>query len=136
MNYENILSQPDPIKNEHPALWPQVISDFELYHSDTAHGQVARMVMDDMASRDLVGRERYKTPLQPFNGRDALQDAYEEALDLSVYLKQALVENKESTYHEDLEGGLSRIYVDSLFQCWAIRHLLLLKELDKRPAKK
>ena len=32
------------------------------------------------------------TSLQAFNGRDALRDAYEEALDLCQYLRQALYE--------------------------------------------
>lgn len=50
------------------------------------------MVIDDMRQRDAVGRERYGTPLQIHNGRDALQDAYAEALDLVVYLRQAIEE--------------------------------------------
>lgn len=45
-----------------------------------------------MHERDRIGRERYGVPLTAHNGRDALQDAYEEALDQSVYLKQAMVE--------------------------------------------
>lgn len=64
--------QPRPKKNQHRPVWDQVIAD--------------------MKARDRTGRERYGTPLQPFNGRDALLDAYEEALDLAVYLKQALIE--------------------------------------------
>ena len=47
---------------------------------------------DDMAARDQVGRARYGVPLQPHNGRDALRDAYEEALDLCAYLRQAIME--------------------------------------------
>ena len=31
-------------------------------------------------------------PLQAFNGRDSLKDAYEEALDLCVYLRTAIYE--------------------------------------------
>lgn len=50
-------------------------------------------VVDDMRARDEIGRERYGMPLQPFNGRDALVDAYQEALDLAVYLRQAIAEN-------------------------------------------
>lgn len=46
----------------------------------------------DIQSRKRVGIQRYGTPLQPHNGRDALRDAYEEALDLACYLKQALLE--------------------------------------------
>jgi hypothetical protein len=37
-------------------------------------------------------RQKYGTHLQPHNGRDALRDAYEEALDQALYLKQALME--------------------------------------------
>lgn len=49
-------------------------------------------VIDDINRRKEVGIQRYGTVLQPFNGRDALTDAYEEALDLAQYLKQLLVE--------------------------------------------
>lgn len=37
-------------------------------------------------------KEKHGTHLQPFNGRDALQDAYEEAVDLALYLKQLIME--------------------------------------------
>ncbi len=50
------------------------------------------LVIEDMKARDLMGRERYNTPLVPHNGRSSLQDAYEEALDLAVYLKNAILE--------------------------------------------
>jgi cytidylate kinase len=55
---------------------------------------VWEMVIEDMKARDHVGRARYGTPLQCGNGRDALQDAYEECLDLCVYLRQAIEERK------------------------------------------
>ena len=64
--------QPKPVPNEYPPVWP--------------------LVMVDMASRDHLGRKRYGTPLQAHNGRDALRDAYEEALDLAVYLRTAIFE--------------------------------------------
>lgn len=50
------------------------------------------LVQVDMCERNHVGRARYGTPLQPNNGRDALKDAYAEALDLAVYLRQAIYE--------------------------------------------
>lgn len=53
---------------------------------------VQTMVIADMHARRLLGYERYGTPLQPHNGRDALWDAYEEALDLAVYLRQVIAE--------------------------------------------
>lgn len=53
---------------------------------------VQGMVIDDLETRLQVGIQRYGTALQPFNGRDALRDAYEEALDLACYLRQAIAE--------------------------------------------
>jgi len=48
--------------------------------------------MEDMAKRLELGIERYGTGLQADNGRDMLQDAYEEALDLCVYLRGIMYE--------------------------------------------
>ena len=67
-----MAEQPAPTPNDEPPVWELVIAD--------------------MRARDAVGRERYGTPLQAHNGRDALQDAYEEVLDLAVYLRQAIEE--------------------------------------------
>lgn len=50
------------------------------------------LVRVDILERKALGIARYGTPLQGFNGRDALRDAYEEALDLSQYLRQLLYE--------------------------------------------
>ncbi|NMO52002.1 hypothetical protein HH310_12440 [Actinoplanes sp. TBRC 11911] len=53
---------------------------------------VQGLVREDLRTRERIGVERYGTPLQPHNGRDALRDAYEEALDLACYLRQAIAE--------------------------------------------
>jgi hypothetical protein len=53
---------------------------------------IADLVIQDMAARKALGIQRYGTPLQAHNGRDALLDAYQEALDLCVYLRQAIEE--------------------------------------------
>lgn len=67
--------QPSPKPNNHQATWALVISD--------------------MVNRNNIGVAKYGTPLQPFNGRNSLQDAYEEVLDLAVYLKNAIVESEK-----------------------------------------
>jgi hypothetical protein len=54
------------------------------------------LVALDIAGRKAKGEAYYGSPLQAHNGRDALQDAYEEALDLACYLKQALIERVQS----------------------------------------
>lgn len=64
--------QPPPVPNDSPAIQSLVIEDVE--------------------ARLRVGVERYGTPLQAFNGRDALWDSYQEALDLVVYLRQMIAE--------------------------------------------
>lgn len=64
--------QPLPTPNAHPASWSLVIAD--------------------MAQRDVFGAGKYNTRLQPHNGRDTLTDAYQEALDLAVYLRTAIFE--------------------------------------------
>ena len=58
---------------------------------------ISELVIADIQERARLGRERYGTPLQAFNGRDALQDAYEEVLDAAVYLRQAIEERGETT---------------------------------------
>ena len=49
-------------------------------------------VKADLDARRHQGIATYGHELTPHNGRDALHDAYEEALDLACYLKQALTE--------------------------------------------
>lgn len=45
-----------------------------------------------LTERTDYGRRKYGTPLMTFNGRDALTDAWEEALDLLTYLTQMRLE--------------------------------------------
>ena len=66
-----------PVPNDGPAIQDLVIADIE--------------------ARKKVGLERYGTLLQAYNGRDALRDAYEEALDLAMYLRQEIEERALTT---------------------------------------
>lgn len=68
----NSTPQPPPIKNNLPGVWGLLIKD--------------------MQDRDSFGIKKYKTKLQPFNGRDTLKDALQEALDLCVYLRTLIYE--------------------------------------------
>lgn len=67
-----VTEQAAPAANGKPAVWG--------------------LVLEDMRARDAEGRRKYGVPLQPNNGRDPLVDAYQEALDLVVYLRQAIHE--------------------------------------------
>ena len=86
--------QPMPQQNSNAPIWDLVIKDLheQARKREKDKQLVLDLVFDDMTSRDQVGRKRYGTPLQGFNGRDMLQDAYEEALDLCVYLRGAIYE--------------------------------------------
>lgn len=52
------------------------------------------LVIEDMIERDKTGWAKYGVRLQAGNGRDQLVDAYQEALDLAVYLRAAIEERK------------------------------------------
>ena len=67
---------------ERPVVWDQVIADFK--------------------ARDDFGRKKYGVPLMTEDGRDTLQDAYEEALDLAVYLKKAILERNRKRASESI----------------------------------
>lgn len=84
------MSQPEPRRAAGPAIWDLVIADQE-----PATSAWERLVIPDMRARDALGRERYGTPLQANNGRDALRDAYDEVLDSVVYLRQAMEEGRD-----------------------------------------
>ena len=53
---------------------------------------IFRLVHADIDERERLGYVTYGGPLLAFNGRDALQDAYEEAIDQAMYLRQAIEE--------------------------------------------
>ena len=86
--------EPTPMPNNLPAVWD--------------------LVIEDIKERDKIGQEKYGTRLQPFNGRDSLRDAYQEALDLVVYLRQKIYEEeyarpRVAEYVEVLKNGLREL---------------------------
>jgi hypothetical protein len=59
------------------------------------HGPaVIDLVAIDLEDRKQYGMCKYGMLLRPFNGRNALIDAYQEALDLVVYLRQLIYEQE------------------------------------------
>lgn len=80
----NGLDEPDKVSPNEPEPGP--------VQRDTQ--AIWELVIEDMKERDRWGRAKYGTPLQANNGRDPLVDAYQEALDLAVYLRQAIEEKR------------------------------------------
>jgi hypothetical protein len=58
----------------------------------TERENVFELVHADLRERERVGTETYGGPLLTFDGRDALWEAYEEALDMAMYLRKAIAE--------------------------------------------
>lgn len=54
--------------------------------------RIVDLVLQDLRDRAESGKLKYGTYLQPHNGRNALMDAYQEALDLAMYLRQKIEE--------------------------------------------
>lgn len=55
---------------------------------------VGEIVIQDMESRIRMGKRKHGVVLQINNGRDAMWDAYQEALDLVMYLRQVILEKE------------------------------------------
>jgi len=77
-------AEPPPTEPRGPAIWPLVIADIRERFS------YADPLIEDATERDRIGTEKYGVPLHANNGRNPLVDAYQESLDLMVYLRQAI----------------------------------------------
>lgn len=62
---------------------------------------ICELVISDMHKRMEFGIKQYGVPLQAYNGRDGLVDAYEEALDMCVYLRKEIEERADSGFVAD-----------------------------------
>lgn len=115
----SIPVQPDPIRiNPHPSAHNMLLSALESWRTDSESeetraaitepkGAWAMMMLafnaicntldvnadDVIRSRRNFGLEKYGTKLQPFNGRNNLEDALDEIVDGLVYLICELYEN-------------------------------------------
>lgn len=56
--------------------------------------EIIELVKQDLIDRAEMGEKKYGEKLKPFNGRSSLVDAYQEALDLCMYLRQKIYEDE------------------------------------------
>jgi hypothetical protein len=132
----SIIEQPAPVANDNPPSWPMVIEDLRClrYAPPTSE-----LVIADAAARDDLGLRRYGVRLQPGNGRNSLVDAYDEAMDLAVYLKTALLETEASEPDTDEEvalksllcGAMTSQYGTALRMCLGLRDLIHRRAIMK-----
>lgn len=83
------MDQPAPEPTGGESMHDLVAGDLTIWWPEGAGVEWMRA---ELAERKRIGLDRYGTVLQAGNGRDALVDAFQEALDLTVYLRQALAE--------------------------------------------
>lgn len=103
------ISQPSPTGDD-KMVAPMVKADLARM-VDRGVG-VAFDVQGDVDARVELGRERHGTVLRINNGRSPIIDAYQEALDLIVYLRQAIEEGRED---------LGVAYANVLATCCTLR---------------
>lgn len=63
-------------------------------HPQPGGQDVTALVMADLEARAQGGERKYGCRLTTHNGRRPLIDAYQEALDLACYLRQAIAEEE------------------------------------------
>ena len=64
-------------------------------HKGPRQVDVTPLVQADLAERSRKGIQTYGVPLRTHNGRNALQDLYEELLDAACYTRQWIEERRE-----------------------------------------
>jgi len=75
-----------------------------------AKGQITNLVIEDLTTRAERGYKKYSTTLYENNHQNMLQHAYEEALDLSQYLKKEIttlntIQDLVNQYPNDADLG-------------------------------
>lgn len=96
--------EPAPQPSDQPASWDLVIEDIQERRVSVP--DVRDLVLADMRERDAVGAAKYGTRLRAGNGRDQLVDAFQESLDLAVYLRTSLAER--------YDGVVASLYDEAL----------------------
>jgi hypothetical protein len=93
--------EPPPKTNTNPAIADLVEMDLSTVFTD--EHKFPYRIRTDLRARDATGSLKYGTRLQPFNGRNAINDLYQEVLDGVQYARQALYEEQQKKRATDLD---------------------------------
>jgi hypothetical protein len=87
----------NPAATPQPPPTPGKIRVLDSVLEELANGdEFSKRILADLVDRAEQGREKYGTYLETHNGRDALWDAYQEALDAVMYTRQHYLEIAEN----------------------------------------
>lgn len=97
---------PPPVLNDEPACWDLVLA--KLFDRPSA---IDVQLVAHIGERDRFGIAKYGTRLRPNDGRDPLVDAFQEALDGSVYCAKWAYEAEQqhgrwSMEHIEADGAM------------------------------
>lgn len=84
-----------------------IATDQQPLPANNTNTPIVWLVTHDLEKRAALGEKKYGQTLKAFNGRDALIDTYQEALDLVMYMRQAIAER------EKLERELTRLKIEN-----------------------
>lgn len=102
------------------------VNDPATSQQDKPHGSgpdIADLVCKDIMARKAEGAKKYGEPLRAFNGRSALVDAYQESLDQSHYLRQAIEEEAQGGWREKAQA-LANTYGHALIVIGTLRNFV------------
>jgi hypothetical protein len=75
------------------------LSDAHKHTQKGTGDAVLPYVIADLQARANLGERRYGVPLNAFNGRSPLSDAYTELMDGAQYLRQWMLEHNPPSHH-------------------------------------
>lgn len=102
-NKAKVSHNKDMIKSQKPEFSPEPLNTIPEVNPATSKEptpkgsgiNIVDLVKEDIEARAVEGEKTYGERLKAFNGRSGLTDAYQEAVDLTVYLRQVLEERKK-----------------------------------------
>jgi hypothetical protein len=115
-----ILSQPTPKPNNYQPCFVQSVS--------WLLGKECDDLIDGIESRKDLGLERYNVYLQMQNGRCPIVDAFQEGIDMMLYLNQEYQEKFPKTQDE---GAVSQAELDEI-----VKDFYAIAEVSGRIAKR
>jgi hypothetical protein len=110
--------EPNPQRTSNPPIWDMVLQDVPRILGRALDEEAVAALCGDMRERDAMGRAKYGMPLTAHNGRNALVDAYQEALDLSAYLRQVVEEGGD--------GIMMDRYAMAVMLAYGLRYSLMV----------
>lgn len=129
MTHPQHAEQQMPTPNGHPSI--QSLMRADVRHRTAWTSEMRAALTADLDARERIGVERYGTALQPFNGRDALRDLYEELIDGALYARQAMVEEEDANGNSLRRSMLNLVYQSVLTNLARVRTIIDRREAEQ-----